>query len=313
MGGIPLDDPEVEVALAGLLVGMPPNGGELAGAGLGPGGGRVVATNGAYIAGGNGSFGGVGGEDQGYQQPPGDTYGTAFLFPLTGGSGGSGGYSYSSYSGGGGGGGAILITVSGTLQLNGTITANGGGDYNQWNGQGGGSGGAIRLVAQRLSGQGSLSVSGGWTRLFTGAQARGSIAGNGRIRFDAVENAFGGTVNGVFTQGAQFIVLPSQGQGTQLTVTAVGGIPVSPSPTGQLFTPDAILAAQQANPVPIVVRCSNLPLNTPVTVSVKPANGSTVSAVGYNNTGTVSNSTATVLINMPRGGGLIYATAATAN
>jgi hypothetical protein len=48
-------------------------------------------------------------------------------------------------------------------------------------------------------------------------------------------------------------------------------------------------------------------------VTVKPANGSTVSAVGYNTTGTLASSTATVLMNMPRGGGIIYATATTGN
>lgn len=133
------------------------------------------------------------------------------------------------------------------------------------------------------------------------------------MRFDTYENDFGGSFSPytVFSQGFQPIIIPSAGQLPQLTVTSVGGVPVSASPTGALSTPDAVLSAQQANPIPIVVRCSNLPLNTAITVSVKPMNGSPVSAVGFNNTGTVSSSTATVLVNMPRGGGLIYATAAT--
>jgi hypothetical protein len=118
-------------------------------------------------------------------------------------------------------------------------------------------------------------------------------------------------MSGVFSQGFQPIIIPSAGQLPQLTVTSVGGVPVSPSPTGVLATPDAVLSAQQNNPIPIVVQCSSLPLNTPITVSVKPANGSAISAVGYNNTGTQASSTATVSLNMPRGGGLIYATAAT--
>jgi hypothetical protein len=79
------------------------------------------------------------------------------------------------------------------------------------------------------------------------------------------------------------------------------------------YTPDAVLSAQQNNPIPIVVSCANLPLNTLITVSVKPMNGSPVSAVGYNSTGTLVSSTATVPLNMPRGGGLIYATAATSH
>jgi hypothetical protein len=41
--------------------------------------------------------------------------------------------------------------------------------------------------------------------------------------------------------------------------------------------------------------------------------GSSVSAVGNNNAGTLASSTATISINIPRGGGLIYATAAMGN
>jgi hypothetical protein len=41
--------------------------------------------------------------------------------------------------------------------------------------------------------------------------------------------------------------------------------------------------------------------------------GSSVSAVGHNNTGTLASSSATISISIPRGGGLIYATAATGN
>jgi hypothetical protein len=135
------------------------------------------------------------------------------------------------------------------------------------------------------------------------------------VRFDTYENNFGGSISSytVFSQGFQPIIIPSPGQLAQLTVTSVGGVPVSASPTGALSTPDAVLSAQQNNPIPIAVSCANLPLNTPITVTVKPMNGSPVSAVGYNTTGTLASSTATISLNMPRGGGLIYATAATAH
>ena len=109
------------------------------------------------------------------------------------------------------------------------------------------------------------------------------------------------------------MIVPTPGQGAQLTVTSVGGVPVSASPSGQLSTPDAVLSAQQNNPIPVVVHCSNIPLNTQITVSVKPANGAAVSATGLNTVGTSASSTATVLLIMPRGGGLIYATAAIGN
>ncbi|GDY22603.1 hypothetical protein LBMAG56_39500 [Verrucomicrobiota bacterium] len=133
------------------------------------------------------------------------------------------------------------------------------------------------------------------------------------MRFDTYENNFAGYVSDVFTQGSQFVVIPQAGQTPQLFVISIGGVPISTSPSGALAVPDAVIAGQQANPVVIVVRCTNLPLNTPVTVTVKPANGAAISAVGYNTSGTLASSTATVSLNMPRGGGLIYATAATGN
>jgi hypothetical protein len=133
------------------------------------------------------------------------------------------------------------------------------------------------------------------------------------VRFDTYENDFGGSISGAFTQGSQFIIIPSAGQLPQLTVTSVGGVPVSASPSGVLSTPDAVLSAQQNTPIPIIVSCANLPLNTLITVSLAPMNGVPINAMGYNTTGTQASSTATISINMPRGGGLIYATAATAH
>jgi hypothetical protein len=135
----------------------------------------------------------------------------------------------------------------------------------------------------------------------------------GRIRFDTYDDEFAGSVSGQLTQGLQFIIIPTSGQLPQLTVTSIGGVTVSASPTGVLSTPDAVLSAQQNNPIPVVVSCANLPLNTQITVSIKPANSAAVTATGYNNTGTLASSTATISIVMPRGGGLIYTTAATSN
>ena len=272
------------------------------GIGSGPGGGGL---------GGGGSFGtAVSGSS--------NIYGNNFLLPLIGGSGGGGSISscyYGNYGeAGGGGGGALLIAASGTITLNGWVAANGGGagnrrcDYPSYDyccAGGGGSGGAIRLVASRISGTGGAGASGG-----NGGCCGATGGGLGRVRFDAFANELNGGIVGVFTQGYQPIIIPTAGQGAQLTVTSVGGVPVSASPTGALSTPDAVLAAQQNNPIPIVVHCSNIPLNTQITVSVKPANGAAVSATGYNNTGTLSSSTATISINIPRGGGLVYATAA---
>ena len=265
--------------------------------GQGPGGGPVSSW------GGNASYGTIGAWNSPYHQPPRPQYGNIYLLPLLGGSGGGGSTSYA--GGGGGGGGAILIAASSAITLNGTIASRGGaGGY----GCGGGSGGAVRLVASIISGTGAVTVTGGVPANF------GNLpAGTGRVRFDTFGNNFAGSISGAFTYGFQPIIIPIAGQGAQLTVASVGGVPVSASPTGQLSTPDAVLSAQQNNPIPIVVRCSNLPLNTQITISVKPANAPAVSATGFNNTGTLASSTATVSLNMPRGGGIIYATAAIGN
>jgi hypothetical protein len=286
------------------------NSGTIANSGQGPGGG------GANLFGGGGSFGTQGGVAQvtaGSAGSAGQIYGNSFLLPLLGGSGGGAGNvgiqggSYGSY-GGGGGGGAILMAASGVINLNGTINAVGGGTHYYYGSGGGGSGGGVRLVAVNVLGTGQISAQGG--------QAGGgfnSSGGLGRVRVDAFQNNFGGQINGVFTQGFQPIIIPVAGQGVQLSIASVAGASVSATPNGQLVSPDVIISGQQANPIPVVVNCANLPLNTLITVTVKPASGSSVSAVGYNTAGTLASSMATVSIVIPRGGGLIYATAATSN
>jgi len=109
------------------------------------------------------------------------------------------------------------------------------------------------------------------------------------------------------------VIIPTAGQGVQLVIASVGGVAVSSSPTGVLSVPDAVISPHQENPIPVVVRCSNLPLNTPITVSVRPANGAVATGLGYNNIGTQASSTATMLVSIPRGGGMIWAAATTGN
>ncbi len=86
---------------------------------------------------------GIGGGNSGGNGTFASTYGNTMIVPLIGGSGGSTG---------GGGGGAILIAASGTITINGAITAYGGSS----NG-GAGSGGAIRLIANTINGFGSVN------------------------------------------------------------------------------------------------------------------------------------------------------------
>lgn len=103
----------------------------------GPGGFRGGIQ--AVVSSGLGIGGGINGADGTFAS----AYGNIALIPLIGGSGGGSG---------GGGGGAILIAASGTITINGAITASGGGS----NG-GDGSGGAIRLVANTIGGTGGVN------------------------------------------------------------------------------------------------------------------------------------------------------------
>jgi len=173
----------------------------------------------------------------------------------------------------------------------------------------------VRIVATRLAGAGNVNCNPG----FGGSLYYNEFgyvifrfAGQGRVRFDTLDNSFGGHINGaVFTQGFQPIIIPTAGQGVQLAIASVGGAAVPANPSGVLANPDVIIPAQQNNPIPVVVSCANIPLNTEISVVVHPANGADVTAVGINNAGTLASSTATVPLNMPRGGGIIYAKAVT--
>ena len=133
------------------------------------------------------------------------------------------------------------------------------------------------------------------------------------MRIDAFQIALGGTYNGVLTTGFQPIITPVAGQGVQLAIASVGGIGISGNPSSSVLTPAAIIPGQQANPIQVVVNCTNLPLNTPVTVTITPQIGSSVSAIGYNTSGTLAASTATVSLVVPRGGGVVWASAAVSN
>ena len=275
------------------------SGGTIPRPGQGPG---SAAVGGLFP---NASYGGLG--DTG-SQPPGPIYGNVYLLPLLGGSGGGGTFRDGvGPGGGGGGGGAILIVSSISITLNGEISARGGdGAYQSYSypaGGGAASGGGIRLVSQRIVGTGFLNASGGQT----GRSDYPSLGGKGRIRLDVFENGFGGTINGVFTEGFQPIIIPAAGQGVQLSIASIAGTAVSQNPSGVLANPDVIIPSQQTNPLPVVVSCSNIPLNTEVKVIVHPANGPDVQAVAMNNAGTLAASSATVSLNMPRGGGIIYA------
>ncbi len=127
------------------------HGGPTGAGGLGPGGANVASTASASY-GTKGTGGGAG---------AGDPYGNPQILPLMGGSGSS--------NRGSGGGGAILIAATGTITVNGAITANA---LRGWFSGSDGSGGAIRLVAETISGTGQLRALGN------------TYGGDGRIRLE---------------------------------------------------------------------------------------------------------------------------------
>ena len=258
-------------------------------AGRGPGGGPA----GQY--GGEASYGSLGNTNRAVAA--GVIYGNQFLLPLIGGSGGGGATQAADRTGAGGnGGGAILIAAGGEIALEGSIQANGFVGNALGSSGGTGSGGAVRLVANRISGVGQIFTQGG------------SVSGGlGRVRLDALIIAFRGSIVGEWSQGFQPIILPGANDNVRLQIASVGGFVVPDKPFGGLSTPDIVLPGSYKNPVPIIVRCSNVPLNTPITVEIWPANSPAIQSVAVNNQGTLASSTAIVSVDLPRGGGTIHA------
>lgn len=273
---------------AGGVGGIAPawNGGFLlnCGAGLGPGAAQIVPGLGDVCS-CQGSFA----TTNSCKGKP-SAYGNINLLPLIGGSGGTGGLASSSGScvtlgcnggGGGGGGGAILIASSGTITINGSITADGGIGGNGFRSGGAGSGGAIRLISNALNGTGSISVA--------GAPPNG---GAGRIRLEANTLSFSGTVNPVATISTPGLLnlspIPI------LSITAIAGVSVPSTATGSFDSPDIILPSSTSSPVTVNLAASNIPVGTVVAVIVNFKNTSDRSS--FNSTplsGTEASSTAT--------------------
>jgi hypothetical protein len=149
------------------------------GSGQGPGPGRTsgsgLGSGGGYGGSGGSSASTAGGTSYGYLSTPSDL--------------GSGGGSY--YSGGGAGGGSIRLSMKGTLDLDGVISANGA--PGTTSGSGGGSGGTISLTVGTLSGSGLLSANGGSGNGLGGGGGGGRIAiVSSAISFSGRMSAYGG-------------------------------------------------------------------------------------------------------------------------
>ncbi|MFA5401809.1 MAG: DUF2341 domain-containing protein, partial [Dehalococcoidia bacterium] len=144
-------------------------GGAAGANGVGDGAGLGSATGG----GGGASYGGAGaaGVDGG---AAGATYGS-FTEPVSLGSGGGGGAA----GAGGAGGGAIKLVATGTVTVNGSITANGVDGTSAAGSGGAGSGGSILITCADFAGTGSITANGGNGGSTASA---GGGAGGGRIK-----------------------------------------------------------------------------------------------------------------------------------
>lgn len=271
------------------------------GNGIGPGGGGY-AKYGTGGGGGGGGFGTSGGAG-GYAGASGSTYGNEQILPLIGGSGGGGGSGYgypTAYTGGagGGGGGALLIASSGTIIVNGSITAKGGQGSNATvSAGGGGSGGAIKLIANTISGEGTISASGGSGGLSAaGGGWYGGYGGNGKIRLETytLSRTAGTTPAYMFGYpGTVFVAnMPS------LQITSIGGVNVPSTPTGSYATPDISLPSTTTNPITVALAASNIPIGTTIRVSVIPQFGSATDVTSTPLSGASASSTATAGVNL---------------
>lgn len=273
-------------------------------AGVGPGGGRAYTNlTQLWCNGSGGSFGSAGGN--GCSSAP-STYGTADLLPLIGGSGGAGGTGSSNTpgGGGGGGGGALLLAVTGRLNITGAIRADGGAgadvahNYNTEGVPGaGGSGGAIRLIATILEGNGALSIAGGRSGRWPN-QDPGSGGGAGRLRIEAETCTRPGCPAN--QPGAIFVAgLPA------LRIASVAGIAAPAAPTGSA---DIVLPADTASTVAVVVEGRNIPLGNTATIIVTPARGNPTSVISSALVGSELSSTATASVSLGDGNSVLLAT-----
>jgi len=151
---------------------------------------------------------------------------------------GSGGGNYYTYSFGGSGGGAIRLTVTGTLQVDGAISAGGG--NGSGTGGGGGSGGSIWLTTGTLSGAGSITANGG-----SGADSVGGGGGGGIVFISCNYNSFAGAAaayggGGANWGGAGTVYIQTYGQNGQLVLDN-GGHSGANTPLSSASSTDVIV------------------------------------------------------------------------
>lgn len=229
-------------------------------------------------------------------------YGSAILQPLVGGSGGGGGAGGTNFagSGGGGGGGAILLAVTGTITLSGSINARPGSGgavagVNAGGTGGYGSGGSVRIITTTLTGNGAINTGGDRSYYDYNSFL-------GRVRIEADNTTYSGTTYPTYVADTPAPVFLSNVP--SLKIVNVGGSAVPANPTG---VADLTFPANLVNPVTISLTTTNVPVGNTVLVKVIPANGPSIEAVSPAITGTNASGTASVSVNLPQGPSTIQA------
>ena len=202
------------------------------GAGQGPGAG--TRNGGGW--GGGASHGGLGGTQVNGATTPGGAY-DSVTTPSQWGSGGGGA--------GGAGGGLALITVTGTLRIDGTLSADGAPSGGCCGQQGGGAGGSLWINVGTLAGSGSITARGG----AGGVAGGGGGGGGGRIALYFSQNVFTGVLSaaggvGYQTAGAGTIYTRSTAEPSGHLLVENGGNPGAWTPL-LLAEPMELVVGQQ--------------------------------------------------------------------
>ena len=183
-----------------------------------PGGTGSGAAGSVFQGSGGGGHGGYGG--RGAAAPGGNVYGLS-ASPSTAGSGGGGS------AGGAGSGGGVIRLNSGSLILDGRISATGSDAAPNANGfnRGGGAGGSVWLTLNHFTGSGIVSANGG-----QGYLPNGGGGGGGRIAVTWNSNSFTGNHsakggNGFQAGGAGTIYLRPNNTQTPSLLVDNGGLP----------------------------------------------------------------------------------------
>jgi hypothetical protein len=149
-------------------------------------------------------------------------------------------------------------------------------------------------MANRIAGGGQVLTS----PRDTGSRSGGCYArydgAPGKLRFEAFQQAFSGTISGTLLPGSPFdTFVPTTGS-SQLTILSVGGVAVNPNPTGSFLLPDVTINA--GDPVPIVIRTQNIPAGTVIRLQLFSENGPSqvIDFPALTGTAAVKNATASV-------------------